>query len=304
MQARWIIKYESCHISLEKKGYFMEKQNILLVNDFPGYGKVAISAMMPVLSYMGFHLYHLPTALVSNTLDYGKFEILETTDYMQKTMKVWEELGFSFDAVCTGFLVSKKQMELVREFCLSKKETGSQIFVDPIMGDSGKLYHGVSKETVDYMRKLCAAADVLMPNFTEATFLAELYEGKTNLDKMEAFRLLEELQKIGKGSIVISSAFVEEKASILGFDAKQGQSFLVPFEEIPQHFFGTGDLFSAFLTAFIRKGISLEQSCKISVEIIYKLLQRHKIETKEYKGIPLEQYFDFIGEELKKQGVL
>lgn len=32
---------------------------------------------------MKFQVYNLPTALVSNTLDYGKFDILETTDYMK-----------------------------------------------------------------------------------------------------------------------------------------------------------------------------------------------------------------------------
>ena len=48
-------------------------KHILLVHDLAGYGKVSLSAMMPVLSHMGHHLYTLPTALVSNTLDYGKF---------------------------------------------------------------------------------------------------------------------------------------------------------------------------------------------------------------------------------------
>ena len=69
----------------------MSKQ-ILLINDMAGYGKVALSAMIPVLSHMRHHIYNLPTALVSNTLDYGKFDILETTDYMEHTMKIWDFL--------------------------------------------------------------------------------------------------------------------------------------------------------------------------------------------------------------------
>ena len=64
----------------------MKSKNILLINDLPGYGKVALSAMLPILSKMGYSLYNLPTALVSNTLDYGKFEILDTTSYMEKTI--------------------------------------------------------------------------------------------------------------------------------------------------------------------------------------------------------------------------
>ena len=49
----------------------MSKQ-VLLINDMAGYGKVALSAMIPVLSHMKVNVHNLPTALVSNTLDYGK----------------------------------------------------------------------------------------------------------------------------------------------------------------------------------------------------------------------------------------
>ena len=74
-------------------------KQILLVNDLAGYGKVALSAMMPIMSHMGFEIFTLPTALVSNTLDYGKFEILDTKDYIEKTVNVWNELDFSFESI-------------------------------------------------------------------------------------------------------------------------------------------------------------------------------------------------------------
>ena len=80
-----------------------QNKNILIINDMPGYGKVALAAMLPILSHMGHNIYNLPTALVSNTLDYGKFTILDTTDYMKKSIAVWKELGFSFDCITTGF---------------------------------------------------------------------------------------------------------------------------------------------------------------------------------------------------------
>ena len=47
-------------------------KQILLINDVVGYGKVGMGAMLPILSYLGIPTYSLPTALVSNTLDYGK----------------------------------------------------------------------------------------------------------------------------------------------------------------------------------------------------------------------------------------
>lgn len=149
--------------------------NILLINDMAGYGKVALSAMIPIMSNMKFQVYNLPTALVSNTLDYGKFDILETTGYMKNSMRVWGELGFTFDTIATGFLVSEEQTRLVAEFCEKKKDQGAFIFVDPIMGDDGILYNGVTENTVGYMRQMCKVADLIVPNCTEAAFLASKY---------------------------------------------------------------------------------------------------------------------------------
>ena len=145
---------------------------LLLINDLAGYGKVALSAMIPILSHMQYEVCSLPTALVSNTLDYGKFEILETTSYMKNTLQVWDALGFQFDAVSTGFIVSRPQTELVRDFCRAQKAKGTRIFTDPIMGDEGKLYNGIGEETVALMRELIATADYIVPNYTEATYLA------------------------------------------------------------------------------------------------------------------------------------
>lgn len=74
----------------------LSKKQILLINDVCGYGKVATAAMLPILSYMGMPVHNLPTAIVSNTLDYGKFNLLDTTDYIKGVFPVWKELGFHF----------------------------------------------------------------------------------------------------------------------------------------------------------------------------------------------------------------
>lgn len=72
-----------------------KQTQILLINDMAGYGKVALSVMIPVLSHLKFETFNLPTALVSNTLDYGQFDILDTTEYMENTLLVWKKLMFS-----------------------------------------------------------------------------------------------------------------------------------------------------------------------------------------------------------------
>ena len=149
-----------------------KQTRILLVNDMAGYGKVALSVMIPVLSHLKFETFNLPTALVSNTLDYGQFDILDTTEYMENTLLVWKKLMFSFDAICTGFIVSEKQSCLIYEYCKEQQKSGTSIFVDPIMGDDGKRYNGVTNQAVTYMKRLCSIADVIVPNITEACFLS------------------------------------------------------------------------------------------------------------------------------------
>ena len=96
-------------------------KNILIINDMPGYGKVALAAMLPILSNMGHSVYNLPTALVSNTLDYGKFTILDTTDYMVKAIEVWKQLGFQFDCITTGFLASSAQVGIIRDLSPARR---------------------------------------------------------------------------------------------------------------------------------------------------------------------------------------
>ena len=150
-------------------------KNVLIINDMPGYGKVALAAMLPVLSNLGHSVYNLPTALVSNTLDYGKFTILDTTDYMVKAIEVWKQLGFQFDCITTGFLASAAQVGIIRDFIASQKKEGLLVMTDPIMADEGKLYNGVTEETAAGLglpfETLRDAVRIRVPNTAAATEL-------------------------------------------------------------------------------------------------------------------------------------
>ena len=143
-------------------------RSVLLVNDIAGYGKVGMAAMLPILSYLGIPAFCLPTALVSNTLDYGEFTQLDTTDYMRRTLPIWKHLGFHFDAICTGLMFSEEQSRLVADFCREQSRSGCTIFVDPVMGDGGRLYNGMGQKQVELMRQMVSVAHLTMPNYTEA----------------------------------------------------------------------------------------------------------------------------------------
>lgn len=268
------------------------QKSVLLINDMAGYGKVALSAMIPILSHMQCEIFNLPTALVSNTLDYGKFDILETTDYMRNSLKVWEELGFSFDAVSTGFLVSAEQTSLVADYCHKAKAKGALIFVDPIMGDDGHLYNGVGEETIKYMRSMCSVADVIVPNLTEATFLADMYQDKASLTKAEAKNLLLALRKIGSKNVIVTSAKVDGENATLILEEGSEELVSLPYTEIPVRFPGTGDIFSSVIIGSYLKGTALAEATQKAMDVVVKLISLNIDNKDKYKGIPLEQYLE------------
>ena len=275
----------------------MEK-NILIIGDMPGYGKIGMAAMLPILSNMGHSIYNLPTALVSNNFDYGKFAVLDTTSYMRQTIRVWRTLGFQFDCVTTGFLASAEQVDLLRDFIDSQRKGDFLVVTDPIMGDGGKLYNGSTRETVVNMRRFVGAADVIVPNLTEAEFLTGRFEGEEFLDDDQARRVLDGLRSLGPRSAVITSGREKETGRhvVWGFDGGTEEYFTVPYRFIKAHFPGTGDIFTSLLTGQLLKGISLPRAVGKAVDLLERLIFMERDVAERNNGIRIEKYLSVLTE--------
>lgn len=275
-----------------------EKKNILIINDMPGYGKVALAAMLPILSHMGHSIYNLPTALVSNTLDYGKFTILDTTEYMERAIKVWKELDFHFDCITTGFLVSARQVDLIYEFVESQRSEELLVMTDPIMGDDGKLYNGVTEETVANMRRLVGVAHVIVPNLTEAQLLTGKYVGQEQMTRAQARELLDGLRELGVRSAIITSGREAETGAhvVWGYNHVTQSYFTLPYHYIQVHFPGTGDMFSAVLVGALLAGKTLEKAAEQAMNVLERLIFLERGETERNKGIRIERFLDVLNE--------
>ncbi|WP_294467132.1 pyridoxamine kinase [uncultured Anaerofustis sp.] len=274
-----------------------KNKDILLINDLPGVGKVALSAMMPIVSSMGFRVHNLPTAIVSNTLDYGLFEILDMSEYMRKTIDIWNELGFKFDAICTGFINSDEQVGLIEKIIEDNKENDPLIMVDPIMGDDGNLYMGLSKNVVKNMREMCALADIVTPNFTEASFILYDEMKKDELDSDEIKEYIDEFRKLGSKSVVITSVKSKDSSnySIEGYSHFEDEYFSVPYDYINVRFPGTGDVFSGVMVGKVLEGKTLKEACKIASDFVRKAMERdEKIVVDKRKGMNIEDNLQFL----------
>lgn len=282
-------------------------KRIVLFNDLPGYGKVALAAMVPLFSRMGHFPYQVPTAVVSNTLDFGKFRIQDMTDYMRDTIKVWDELGFDPDCICTGFVLSEEQVELIGDYIRSRKprmdeiqnvDNGRLVMVDPIMADGGKLYNGIGMERVAAMRKLVSYSDVMVPNMTEAGFLTGICPGRERASAAELRELVDGLHKLSGKSVVITSAQDSETDEhlVCGYDHKSGQYFRVPFTFLPVRVAGSGDIFSTVMTGKLLNGESLEAAVREAVRVLTTLIRENQSHLDEYKGILIERYWELLDE--------
>ena len=274
---------------------FMNNQNkqILLINDICGYGKVALSAMIPILTNMGYHIYNLPTALVSNTLEYGKFRIQDTTDYMRDSIKVWQELGFSFDAISTGLITSSVQADLLIDFCGAEAKKGVLIFVDPIMADNGSLYNGMTMETVANMKRLLQVAYCTVPNYTEAVYLTDSVY-KDDLTQAEVYELIDKLRALGAKSVVITSCHVDGSEAVAGYSDEQKEYFVLPYVSVPVFLPGTGDIFLSVLMGQVLQGKFLKASVAKSMEIVKRMVLRNKDNADKFKGIRIEACLDVL----------
>ena len=282
-------------------------KRIVLFNDLPGYGKVALAAMVPLFSRMGHFPYQVPTAVVSNTLDFGKFRIQDMTDYMRDTIKVWDELGFDPDCICTGFVLSEEQVELIGDYIRSRMprrsetqnvDNGRLVMVDPIMADGGKLYNGIGMERVAAMRKLVSYSDVMVPNMTEAGFLTGICPGRERASAAELRELVDGLHKLSGKSVVITSAQDSETEEhlVCGYDHKSGQYFRVPFTFLPVRVAGSGDIFSTVMTGKLLNGESLEAAVQEAVRVLTALIRENQSHLDEYKGILVERYWELLDE--------
>jgi pyridoxine kinase len=280
-------------------------KQILLINDVVGRSHVGMVAMLPILTHLGHTTFNLPTALVSNTLDYGRFSVLETTNYMRDTIPVWRQLGFRFDAVCTGLMFSEEQARLVSAYCSQLHSEGTAVFVDPILGDGGRLYNGIDNTQVELMREMVSVADLTIPNYTEACYLTGIPFKAEGMNWEEACHMLDALVELGACSALITSACVDgqtcvvgrrSEESVRGFRQKidQGPYFRIDYDEIPAVFHGTGDIFSAVLIGHLMNGKPLRESTRTAMEVVSRLIERNREHTDKCCGIPIELSLDLL----------
>ena len=141
-------------------------KRIITLQDISCVGRCSITVALPVISAMGVECGILPTAVLSNHTMFKNFTCKDLSDQIEPISDVWEMEGITFDGIYTGYLASIEQCEQVCR-CLDRFSTGDNlVLVYPAMADIGKLYAAFGPDFPEPMKKVCAKADVIVPNIT------------------------------------------------------------------------------------------------------------------------------------------
>ena len=104
------------------------QKKIALVNDITGFGRCSIAVGLPIISALKVQCCFLPTAILSNHTGFDNFFFDDYTPKMREYISNWEKINLSFDGICTGFLGSEEQIDIVIEF-LEKFKTDKNIII-------------------------------------------------------------------------------------------------------------------------------------------------------------------------------
>ncbi|URZ16448.1 pyridoxamine kinase [Clostridium felsineum] len=238
-------------------------KRVAAIHDLSGFGRASLTAIIPILSYMGIQVCPMPTAVLStHTTDFDDYSFVDLTDNMQAFMDHWKKINLEFDAIYTGFLGSPRQVEIISEFIREFSNENTVVLIDPVMGDEGKLYQTMDNKMVESMRELIKSADIITPNFTEAAYLLnKKYD--VNLDEETIKSWILELAAMGP-DIVIMTSVPESKdkgvINVIVYEKRLNKFWKVTNEYIPVSYPGTGDSFASAILGRILKGDNLPEA--------------------------------------------
>ena len=245
----------------------MEKQKkIALINDMSCLGRCSLTVAMPIVSACGFEAVPLPTGVFSAHTEFEGFVCTDLTDKMQPMIEHWRQLGVRFDGICTGYIATKEQADIIKRFLIDFKKSDTFCIVDPVMGDNGEFYKRIDEDFVNEMRFFCSMADVMVPNVTEAELLAGLESTKPPYSIDHIKDILLKLCSIGAPKIVITGVETEDgQVGCAVYDSltRKANMFFTPKTE--GRFPGSGDVFTAALTSALMSGKNFFDAVQIAM---------------------------------------
>lgn len=291
----------NCNTTAHKGGDFVPR--LAMINDIAGFGRCSTTVSLPVISVMKVQVCPVPTSVLSNHLGFPLCHFDDYTSHMRDYIKVWNELGLTFDGLYCGFLGNEEQIDIVREFVEMFRPP--LFLLDPVMGDHGRAYSSITETHVQKMKALLPLADIITPNITEACLLTGTPWKDGEWTMQELSGLCERLADICQQESVSSgeaSVGTVSSASIVITGIRQGDSLVnflwddgvyttvaTPIAGASRP--GTGDIFASILAADAVRGETLLTSVQKAANFVGLCIAgSEKAGTPVQEGVVFEKY--------------
>ena len=242
----------------------MSYKKILTIQDISCVGQCSLTVALPIISACGVETCVLPSAVLStHTAGFKGYTFRDLTDDMPDIRAHWEKEGIKFDAISTGYLGSTKQIDYVKDIFASGSKEGTVTIVDPAMADNGKLYPAFDEEYVEAMKGLCASADFIVPNMTEAALLAGMHY-EDGEDRRYVDKVMDRLIEMGCKNIVLKGLPSKNGNYIGILMYVDGKMDYYEHEKLPNSCHGTGDVYASAFVGALMRGKSANEAARIA----------------------------------------
>ncbi|WP_177503693.1 pyridoxamine kinase [Anaerosinus sp.] len=250
----------------------LRQKRVAAIHDISGFGKCSLTVALPIISATGVECAVVPTAVLStHTGGFEGFTYRDLTEDIAPIAYHWQSLNLHFDAIYTGFLGSFEQIDIVSKVFDQLRAKDTLIIADPAMADNGELYKIFPKTFPQEMKKLCAKADVIVPNMTEAALmLGEEYQaGPYTKEYIEG--LLKRLSDMGPSQIVLTGVhFDDAQLGAATYDKNSDKINYLLANRIDGYYHGTGDVFASVLVGALMNDKDLDTATQIAVDFTVK----------------------------------
>lgn len=259
-----------------------------VINDFTSFGRCSLAVAIPILSAMKVQCCAVPTAFFTNHTGFESFSWTDNTGRLDDYIREWRKLGLRFDAIQTGFLGSREQVDFVVRFLDAFRDGSTVVCVDPVMGDHGRLYATYDRALAESMRSFLDVADVLTPNLTEACFLADVHY-RTNFTDAALEDICKRLVERHAEKVVISGIPRGDAIANFIYERSRGADLCVE-RRIGGDRSGTGDVFASVILADAVNGVGFVESVRRASAFTAKAVQRSvEMGIPEKDGLAIEE---------------
>lgn len=273
-------------------------KRIVTIQDISCVGKCSLTVALPIISAAGVEAGVIPTAVLSTHTAFPKFTFCDLTNEIQGISDTFEELGIDFDAIYTGYLGSFEQLSLVESF-IDRFGGKAKVVIDPVMADNGVLYKGFTPEFAFSMAKLCAKADLIIPNLTEASFMLGI-PYNPNYDEDYIKDVLKKLTDLGaKCAALTGIGFKDDEIGVYLYDSEKGEYYHYFNEKLPAAFHGTGDVYASATVGAMMRGFSVPEALSIAVDYTLTTMKKTmEDENHRFYGVNFEEALPYYIERL------